>query len=239
MVVEKSRFTKEQICLAERREGYYDHPVLGVIETCLPFITSLNERYQQLTDNQERLQYADRNYRFLADALVAARPFTLEPLEMVAVWSRAREVFPTHRYRVAGMISNAFAVQAVDSPEWRKFPRYILETGELPKEITTDEVGIRHTLGRLDEITDHLRELSIYSIGTTGTGLNEVIRRMVAGDETVQKELDELARHQKEHKTLLLGELDEEWGNGIFGTRLCLMIALEKMKNHGLTPRGI
>lgn len=120
MSVDRIHFTGEQIKAAEKREGYSSHPVLGVIETHLSLITKLNEQYRLLTATPEQEDFCSQNFGFLADALVKAGPFTLQPLELVAIWSRLREIFTGNRqerYFVAAILGNAYAIQGMENPD--------------------------------------------------------------------------------------------------------------------------
>ena len=64
------------------------------------------------------------------------------------------------------MLSSAYAVQGLDNPAWKKFPRYYLEERGLPAEVIGDEIGIRHVIGRLDEIGANLLDIDFYVYGT-------------------------------------------------------------------------
>ncbi|OGH17942.1 MAG: hypothetical protein A2868_03340 [Candidatus Levybacteria bacterium RIFCSPHIGHO2_01_FULL_40_15b] len=209
--------TVEQVARAERRDGV-SHPVLSIIEQHLPTITQLTEEYSQITNNQEQQRYIGEHYGFFADALVEVGAYTMEPTNIVAIWSRAKEVFSGyHRYALAGMVAGAYAVQGLDNPDWKRFPRHYLETSELPTEVLGDREGLEHAMRRLDEIGESLDELNVYVYGTKESGMEmgaKLGARMRDGDTEAEAELEKLIAMEKERKTPILGEIHENFGNG-------------------------
>src|SRR3989338_9739207 len=217
MPVERPLLTKDQVAQAESRIGF-THPVLTVIEYNLPDIVQLAKGYSQIIDNQEQQRYIRRQYGFLADAIVEVGSYTMEPTDIIAIWSRAREVFSGyHRYALAGMVASAYAIQGLDNPDWKRFPRHYLETSELPTEVLGDREGLENVMRRLDEIGESLDELNVYVYGTKESGMEmgaKLGARMRDGDTEAEAELEKLIAMEKERKTPILGEIHENFGNG-------------------------
>lgn len=218
MTPEISPLTPEIVARAECRVGV-THPVISVIDKHLPTIRNLNEGYALLTDNQEQQRYIEEHYGFFADALVEALPFTLEPTDLISIWSRAIEVFSGyHRYALVGMVSRAYAIQGLENPEWKKFPRHYLETRELPEGVLKDKSGLLHVKSRFYEIVQSLNDLDFYVYGMKGSAFEyagQLAKREKDGDITAKEELERLVAHQKAHTTPTLGELHENFGNGL------------------------
>lgn len=235
MSAEMPQFTEEQVAQAERRESF-SHPVLTVIEEHLPQIIQLNKGYSSIpiVDTQEQQRYIKEHYGFLADALVDVNLYTLRPLEIVAIWSRAVEVFSGyHRYALAGMVAAAYAIQEVESPSWRKFPKHYLETAKLPAEVLTDHSGLTQVIGRLDQIGVSLDKLDFYVYGTREPAMElafELAGRIRNGDAQAQAELDRLIAHQRKYSTPVLKEIHENWGNGYIPLYFPLRNALETLQ---------
>lgn len=219
MTVERPMLTPEQYARAERRDGI-NHPVIAVLDQHLPTITRLEQDYSAIANNQEQFRYIAQNYGFLADAIVETGPYTLQPEDLIAIWSRAREVFSQSRYQryaLAGMVSSAYAIQGLENLEWRKFPRHYLETGELPEGVVKDRDGLLHVGTRLDEIGDSLDELNRYVFGTKESGMilaANLAKRSRDGDPDAARQLEELIALEKTRQTPLLRDIHEQFGNG-------------------------
>ena len=232
MPVERPLLTKDQVAQAESRIGF-THPVLTVIEYNLPAIVQLAKGYSQIIDNQEQQRYIRRQYGFLADAIVEVGSYTLEPTDLIAIWSRAREVFSGyHRYALAGMVSSAFAVQGAENPEWRKFPRHYLETSQLPEGVARDQNGLLDVCSKLNHIRESLGEISFYVNGTRESAMShafELAKRGSNGDKEAEQELETLIAHQKAHTTPTLAEIYENFGNGFTPLYFPIQRALEAL----------
>jgi|Napbiome12C3dose_1001474.scaffolds.fasta_scaffold00004_66 hypothetical protein len=143
MVEPQAVFTPEQYAGAEARIGI-NHPVITVIDTHLPQLIQLGREYSAIVDNHERFEFMSKTHGFLADALVDVGPYTLKPLDLVAVWSRVTEVFSVssnQRYAIAEIVSAAYAVQGLEDPKWKRFPRCRLENFKLPEDVVKDKEG--------------------------------------------------------------------------------------------------
>ncbi len=216
--VERPALTPDRYARAESRQGV-SHPVIAVLDKNLPAI----ERFLQgrvSTDNQAAQRYVAQNLGFLADAVSEAEPFTLEPEELVAVWSRAMEIFPDSgysRYSLAGIVSSAYATQGLENSAWRQLPRHYLETGELPDGALEDRQGLAHVVAKFGDIDDSLGELNRYVYGSTDSGTmqaRDLTRREMAGDVDAGRQLDEMIEQEKVRKTDLLSAIGENFGNG-------------------------
>lgn len=219
MAPERNPLTPDIVAMAESRVGVI-HPVISLIDKHLPTIMELNEGYALLTDNQEQQKYIRDHYGFFADSIVEALPFTLEPTDLISIWSRAQEVFSGyHRYSLVTMISSAYAIQGLENPEWKKLPRHLLETGKLPDEVLHDSSGLLHIRKKVKEITESLNELDFYVYGMRGSALEyaaQLAKRERDGDTSAREELDRLVAHQNKHATSTLGAIHENFGNGLF-----------------------
>lgn len=216
MPAERPVLTRDQVMRAESRVGS-THPVLGVIDSQLPRILQLNQEFVPIMNSDKQQQFISERYGFMADALVEAGPFTLEPTDLLVIWSRAMEVFSGyHRYALAGMLSGAYAIQGLEDPEWKRFPRSWLETHQLPEPVRRDRTGLVHVCDRFDQIAESIDELDLYVDGVKG-GVSlafELGRKLYDGDKTVEEELNALIAHSEEFKTPTIEEIHENFGNG-------------------------
>lgn len=231
MSAERPVLIREQIARAERREGV-SHPVLSVIEQHLPTITHLAQGYSQIKDGLERQRYIKEHYGFLADALIEVGPYTMEPTDIIAIWSRATEVFSMyHRYALAGVVSSAYAVYGMDNPVWTNFPRHYLETEQLPAGVASDREGLLHVKGRLDEIRENLGDLNLYMYGNRSPveTARRLCLRIQDGDAEAEAEINRLIAFEKEHETPVLVEIRENFGNGYGLLRFSIRDALNSL----------
>lgn len=162
-MVEKRSLTEEDIARAENRADS-THPIVSVIDQNLPKIETLKIELGHLPSDQQRPFFA-ANFGFLADAMTEAGPFTLEPLDMIAIWSKVVEVFPVstiYRYPVAAAVSSAYAVQGIDNPNWKKFPAKYLNSRRIPEELKQDRNGLEHVREKLEEVGTSLSILAPY-----------------------------------------------------------------------------
>ncbi len=224
--------TKEQIERASRREGS-QYPVISVIEYHGPRIAQHNEEFNKIEDNKEQQRYAARNFGFLGDAFEEADDFPLAPLDLVAVWSKAMEVWPDNcypRYGLARMLSSAYGIQG--RPDLRGLSRYFLETGKLPDGLARDKSGLVYVKSRLDHVNTSLKELKFYVSGTKESAVALAVKltaRIRDGDEQAGVQLKELIGSCRERSTPVLEALQENFGTGILSVYLKLNDALGKL----------
>lgn len=222
--------TREDIERASRREGV-SHPVVSVLEYNEPRIAEIHAEYSGIVDGSDRHKYLARNFGFLGDALEEAGDFSLDPLDLVAIWSKAMEIWPRHaypRYRLACLLSASYGIQ--DRPNLKGLSRYHLETSRLPIELVRDKTELLHIRDRVQEIGKSLGDLDIYvSGGVSLQRASELAMKRRDGDEEAGRQLDQLIAHQKEHQIPLLSELHENFGNGMAG----FMIDIHKAIKHG------
>lgn len=221
-------FTKDDILGAESRVGV-THPVLTILDREAFRISAVTQAAIALPDNQDASQYVRKNSNFLVDAIEDAAPFTLNPLELVAIWSRNGE-FRRHRYLMATALSISWAIQGVSKPEiWKRFPRRYIEDG-LPSEVTTDRDGLTHVKARLEEISTNLDALELVTYGTSEPTMElglKLAERMRDGDPKAEQEYRSLQALISERKIPLLNDLSEAFGNGMMPVKLDIEDALE------------
>ena len=221
-------FTRDDVLRAESRVGVI-HPVLTVLDREAPRISAVTQAAIALLDNQDASQYVRKNSSFLVDAIEDAAPFTLSPLELVAIWSRNSE-FRRHRYLMAIALSISYAIQEVPTPEiWKRLPRRYIEDG-LPSEVTTDRDGLIHVKARLEEINANLDVLEYVTYGTSEPIIelvSKVAKRMRDGDPKAEQEYRSLQALISERKIPLLNDLSEAFGNGMMPVKLDIEDALE------------
>ncbi len=211
--------TKSDIERATRREGIH-HPVISVLETCEPAIYVVNHGYRSLTNNQEQQAYLGQHLGFLGFAL-EDEEFTLAPLELVSVWSKALEIWPENvypRYCFAGLVSSAYAIQG--KAHLRGFGARYIQTGKIPPNL--DRTDLQHIKTRINEISDIIHELEFYVSGVRGSSLELGAELARKGDEDSMKKLGELIAHEKEHSTPVLIAIHENFSNGMYD--LCYRI---------------
>jgi hypothetical protein len=150
------------------------HPVVILLNDQANHLALLNDGLAecQVSSPEERA-FIRREYVPLADDLVRIGKFSLEPTDLLAIWKPVTERFNNlHlRYRLAGTIAVAFAVQATTAPILQSAPRTLLQTSELPAgaeseieelEIIRQRLDIvRHNIGvaRTDQPSELASEL--------------------------------------------------------------------------------
>ena len=222
--------TKEQVDRASRRDGIA-HPVIAVLEANEPQLAQLNTEYFALgNDVQGKQAYANSHYGFLADAIEDASEYSVGPLDLIAIWSKAMEVFPDgspyQRYRLAGMIANTYSIQG--KPELKGIPRYYLENkGQLPHALASDKEAMTYVISRLTDVDRSHKEILNYINGTYDSVV-DLAKRDLAGDAKAREQLQRLEDHRTQHSSELLEELYENLGTHTTHLRNTLVRCLEE-----------
>lgn len=222
MEVPGPRLTQAAVNQAEARIGI-SHPVIAVLDQYSPQLIQLQQGYSSLTDVEEQQRFVRENYGFLAVAIVEAGPFTLRAEDIVAIWSRAIEVFrlppiKDQRYALAGMVTAAYCIQGAASPEWKSYPRRVVEGRGIPEWIMTDSQVLVPVRRRLEEVGKSLHEIDFYLYGT-----EEPAQELAAnlylkgreGDKEAETAYNTLNDYFKAHRTPVLEEIGENFRNGL------------------------
>lgn len=221
-------FTRDDVLRAETRVGI-THPILTVLDREAPRISTVTQAAIALPDNQAANQYIESNSGFLFDAIEDAAPFTLNPLELVAIWSRSGE-FRKHRYLIARALSISYAIQGVPASDlWRRSPRRFIENQSLPSEVTTDPIGLTFVKARLGELYVNLDALELAVYGTSEPPIelgSKLAKRMKDGDPEAEQEYRNFQALMNERKIPLLNDLSEAFGNGMMPVSLAIDDAL-------------
>lgn len=209
-IPEEPLFTGEDIARAERREGF-SHRVIDVIDANSSKITQLIRETLGITD-YEALQGSIRSsYGFLADDFGEAGSYSLEPLELVAIWSRVSEIFPLspkfpmvyYRYPLAQIISSAHIIQGAENPGWKKLPRLYLEAGSLPAEVMEDSAGLTYVRNRVVALKNNIARIRSQFLYTKGSF--------------------------DENTVLLFQETGENFGNGLMTLEMNIDMRMQKI----------
>jgi len=218
--LERSPITQVQVARAESRVGL-NHPVIAVLDAHGPQITRLNEGWKLFPDaNSDQQRYIYSHMDFIANAIEDAGEFSLEPLDLVAVWSKAMEVFDSRyeTYALARIVAVSYAIQGVENPAWKRSPRHFIKNADLPGEALADRVGLQHVKSRLQEIENSRDELIFYVHGTRESAMQlgfQLAKRVKEGDAEAEIQLSELRAYQAEHVTPVLSEIAENFSNSM------------------------
>jgi len=236
---ERSVLTQEQVAQAEKRIGI-THPVISTLRAQRPRILELNEERFKLSNAQEDNAFVANNFGFLADAIEAVGDFSLEPLDIVAIWGEADEM-RIHGYALVMMVSSTYAIQGLENPVWKGLPRHLLETGTLPEEGRSNQSDLLHIKTRLQQVGESVDELGLYMYGGKDPMVLaiELARRIKEGDEDAKREHEELTAYQAEHKTPILGKIRENFGNKLSYLATEVEMALSDLEEPPLPARAL
>lgn len=245
MVAERPLLRERDVRAAERwQDGFAGHPVIVVLGNNLSQIEDLNRRYPLHLDSPITKQDLTDRLGFLVEALVAAKPFTLDPLELVAVWSRMTEVFPTKiraagrwpmfeqsRYRtaLAGTISITHAIQVTEDLSWKQFPMTYLRSSALPEEIVIDNNGLQSVSNRLGVVRENVIELDCYAKGTREKTA-AIIKAYTEGKQGALRRLEVFESFMDRRNTPVLTDMSDSFGNGAMYARSLVDTALRDLK---------
>lgn len=229
-LMERQPLTRDQVAAAERREEI-NHPVISLLEEHKTALVGLRQELVAIKDSQEAQRYIAQTHGFLADSLEQLDNFTLQPLELVAIWSKAMELMDYYQRHAFGRIlATAYAIQTFEESKWQGLTRHFLETRQFPDDIAVDRNGLEQVVGKFDEISESMEELDFYVNGVEGSGVSlaaELAKKSSDGDTEARVKLDELIKHHKEYTTPTLNEIHENLGNGMVPVRMRILLILE------------
>lgn len=155
--------TLERIEAFRRGEEAIRHPLVGVLQQNAPRIHSLAAHYKTIQGNKLGEAYLDASMGSLIPAIDSVGDFPLGSLDIVAVWSKAMELFPSlyQRYRLAHMIVSTYVTRGIGKPQWGGFPRRYFETKVFPEDLGQDREGLLFIKDRLWNLVESLRALPV------------------------------------------------------------------------------
>ncbi len=226
--IDKPLLSEEDVRAAEKREGdYAKHPVILALDRHQIEIACFIEGYFAIQDGQPGETRTKEGYLrgssgFLIEAITEASPYTLQPLELVAIWSRVLELFPDGpgdmgyhpRYALAGIISTVYAVSGSVNTKWLDFPMTYLRDLSLPAEVLQDRDGASCVFHRLAEIRLNFLEVDYYKWGSR-IDFGSLMDRALNDDSTAKSEIMSRLEGFKRRDTPVLCQLIENFGNGM------------------------
>lgn len=170
-------------------------------------------------DNEQQQKLREKSFVPFAEAL-EGKVFTLMPLEIVSIWSRAMEVFPNNRYpryTLSTAIAYTYGAIPIKSEEWKHLFKMAHEKGYdhleyLAGKDTPNAIRFRQ---RLLEVDKSLQELNYYMYGTRENMGSLAVKAYGEGNKEAQKRYEQMVLWQKTHDDMILGAIHENWANGI------------------------
>lgn len=175
MSAERTPLTLDDVRRVEAN-GRFHHPVLTVVQTERSQLERLGRGLDLTAPKPDQLTYIDEAYGFLADRLVQATPYTLDPLDIIGIGIGTAEIFSTLslRYAFATMVIAAHAVQGAANPEWAQVPRRYFEDHQLPQWSLTDRAGLTHVSAQLDRVIGSIEAITTY-LSNNGNGEDPLV----------------------------------------------------------------
>lgn len=206
-----------------------EHPVLSLFGEYSPRLGQFSKNYHMVEENRSRQDYARKNFGFFADLLEETDPFTLAPLEIIAIWARLTD-FELPRYESARMLAFRYATEYVDGALGSS-GRYNFETGGFPPEacITPDQI---EAMGkRVEDVRLSVDNIQEYIDGLPDA-VREIVRLTRTGDTQKVAELIRLIEDRKNipHiNSLEKLQISENFGNGILELRMSMSEAVRHL----------
>jgi len=206
---------------ALKREGV-QNPIIDTLERYEQQILAVNASYNAVEDNSGKQQYIRENFGFLGDAFEDAGDFSVAPLDLIAIWSKACDIMGLYqRYDAARMLSLSYSI--IGGHEMKGLSRYRLENDHLPPELQTDKERLSYVKNRLVKVRESVDAVDFYVDGTDEPAIELAVRltkRTMEGDAGAKRQLDELIARHEERTTPVLGNIGENFANGILTVRL-------------------
>lgn len=182
-----------------------EHSVLAAIQNQSHNIQAMqasiaNEKVIHGEFGFDEQTYLEQNFGFMADAIAEAGGFTLQPNDIINVWSKTSDMFSYYqRHALSGIISAAYCVQLFRRKEWKMFPRIynsgIDNTFEFLSEINPTDKEFQRILSRYQDLTSSVRELqktnrSLSEQGTPNPVIGEAIENFGNGMNSIKLLVD-------------------------------------------------
>ncbi len=218
----KMNITAERINAAKNKRN---HAVITAFE-------SMGEAYwEALKDSLRRTEGSGDQMKISTRAAIPfseslkGKKFTLDPLELVSIWSRIMETFPNTescnmrgvypKYNISTAIACAYGTQNIDSEEWKNLFKKITSSGIGPFISLTnnDTKNASIFAEKIGDIRESLKTLhAFYTRDRTGYTFMRLAR---SGDADADRILSEQQYAKQKCNDELLETLHENWGNGI------------------------
>jgi len=170
-------------------------------------------------DNQKRQEIYRQAFIPFSEKLHET-DFSLGPLDIISIWSRAKEIFPEQiyaRYELSTSLACSYGSNPIDSQDWKR----VSASGSISERLhdlsKTDKAKASLFSKRLTEIDSSLKEIDLYRKGTTEDIIELARKAYVEKDEEAKEKL--LAIQEKEKETDsdgFLHDIHENWGNGMY-----------------------
>ncbi len=221
-----SQFTDDEVSQALRVEGYQNHPIVAVMGRYEPQIRDFSLAYHSLAP-QDGHEFARNNLGFFVDAVLEAGEFTLNPLEIIAIWSKVRDM-ELPKYDTARYLSLGYAAIPLDTAIWGGVQRFYLQNDSFPKSVTgrQDDLGIISQ--RLEQVSESVEKILEYANGFEG-GMSAFVAAIKSGD---TKTANEMLRIQEERlkkpEMVFFQSISENFSVGVMPVKLYVDELLQK-----------
>ena len=176
----------------------------------------------KVEDNQEVQRVYAKGFLPFAGAL-EGNLFTLNPLEIISIWSKKRELFemrPYPGYQLATILSCAYGAQSLESKKWKNLFTRLFSSSEGRDSFRDlckkDAASSKIFFNRLEEIRLSLSDIAHYREGTRESFVDLSRKAYLEKDQLSLKKLDEIEARIKEYDSDgFLGAISENWGNGM------------------------
>lgn len=231
-MTERTILTREQVEAAERREGI-THPIIDLLEKHEEYILDTNKKIPSAGSRDTFWGFYIDNFGFLADELEEIGEFSVEPLDLIAIWSKTLDLFHDYqRYAFSRMLSAAYVLAGNSGIDNKGATRFLLENDELPAYLLDDPKVLMAMRERFDIISRSLKDVDFYVNGIEESAITVASRLAKLerdGDVEAGKRLQEMIDRQNEFLTPVLDNLHENFGNGMVPLRMFVSEALEDL----------
>jgi hypothetical protein len=173
------------------------------------------------SDRDKRQEIYTQGYIPFTQAL-KGESFTLNPLEIISIWSRASELFegevPYPRYRLSTSLSCLYGAMNIESGPWKTLYEGICDERVRPFNDLVEKDGENAIKfrDRLYEIDKSLGQIKVFYNGTT-EDISELCKKERLGDESAKNKIDAIAENQERNDgNGFLRKISENWGNGMY-----------------------
>ena len=141
-------------------------------------------------------------------------------MEIIAIWSKVAEL-GLPRYETATIMACAYASTQL-RPEWNGVAKEFLKEGRYPEKILGRKDDLDVYTSRLEELHLNLAEIEYYHVGVR-KDMQQIADEYIKGGQEAKLQLAQINQRTKSSPSMLfLGEIGENWGNGMLELHLAL-----------------
>ncbi|MBL7055439.1 hypothetical protein ISS07_00840 [Candidatus Woesearchaeota archaeon] len=206
----------EEVEKSVAREGV-EHPLLTILDELTPQFQKYFAERPETNEPSTANDYIKNNLGFFAEAIDQTADYNLEPLDLIAIWSKAEEIGMS-RYdttEMSGMIAAKYAAQGLKDPAWKNMASKNLKSSDLSSDALNRSDDVVVFRSRLEQVSASVDALDEYRSADGSASVSDVIAYMNTPGNTIEGWKAQAKEKSTQPHEEFLGRITENFGNGM------------------------